>query len=211
MTIKGLKVGQIMEMTYDDLKGLETKELKEVASRLFSATNKRLKRLERASNVTSPAIIGLMKSRGATSRTITANGAKIIHSVPKKFSRAGKSKSELISEINSARAFMERRTSSVSGAKAFMRETEKRIGGKFETPEQSSEFWANYRRFMQSESSLVKSFKDGSMRVQQLLREQFVEEKRDWGTIFDDVRERLDEEYRDEQTRLDEMLNDDWD
>lgn len=193
MTIKGLKVGQIMDMTYDDLKGLEMKELKVVASRLFSASNKRIKRLQASSSVVSPALANLRKTRGANIR----------------FSRAGKSKSALISEITSARSFMEKRTSSVSGARAYMEETEERIGGEIKNPFMRKKFWKEYRKFSEANSNLIKSMEKGSTRVQKMIRELYVEQgERDWNSIFAEVENRLDESYREEQDRFDDMLGD---
>ena len=195
MTIKGLKVGDIMQFTYDELKAMEDKDLKTVASRLFSASNKRIKRLQQAKGVTSPALIHLTATRGGKVR----------------FSRAGKSKSQLISEIASARDFMERRTASVTGARAYMSETEQRIGGKISNPLMRKKFWKKYREFAEANNNLMKSLRDGSKRVQRLIREEYVEDKeRDWGKIFENVEERLDEEYRADQERLDDMLEEDW-
>lgn len=184
-----------MKFTYDDLKAMEDKDLKTVASRLFSATNKRIKRLQQAKGVTSPAMIHLTASRGGKVR----------------FSRAGKSKSALISEISSARDFMERKTASVSGARAYMTQTEKRIGGKISNPLMRKKFWKEYRKFAEANNNLMLSVEKGSTRVQAMIREQYVVNKeRDWNKIFTDVEQKLDTEYRGGQdAHLDDLRTED--
>lgn len=93
-----------------DITKLTQKEFRTQASHLFSAVNKRIKRLEN-SNVLSPALDALKKSDAGSHFTVR-----------------GKSDSELINEYNRALAFYNLHTATVSGARQFTNELKNLLG-----------------------------------------------------------------------------------
>lgn len=93
-----------------DIAKLTRKEFRQQASHLFSAVNKRIRRLENSS-VLSPALDALNKSEGGSH-----------------FSVRGKSDSELIKEYNRALAFYNLNTATVTGARQFTNELKSVLG-----------------------------------------------------------------------------------
>lgn len=93
-----------------DITKLTKKEFRQQASHLFSAVNKRIKRLEN-SNVLSPALDALKKSDGGSHFTVR-----------------GKSDNELINEYNRALSFYNLNTATLSGARQFTNELKSVLG-----------------------------------------------------------------------------------
>lgn len=171
ISVKGLSIDEIMNM---DLSSMGEKDLKTIANRLVSASNKRVRRLE-SSNIgkESPALMDISKRGG-------------------KFSVKGKSFNQIRNEVANMRNFLSKKTSSVSGFKKVRKQVEKRIGGKM-TNEQSSDFWSNYRKLEELQGGLFKEL-DSTTIQRELYQTMYVKNSTD--TIGDMV-ERLNNMYND--------------
>lgn len=131
--ISGMTLKSIIDLDPTHLKNLSRSSMAELTSRLVSAANKRLTRLERTGmDIYSPAYKGRVKE-GQTKAD--------------RFSVKGKSFNQLQSEFAKSKSFLtEKKTSSVAGAKLAQREMEQRIGKHFESKEEANEFWANVKK-----------------------------------------------------------------
>lgn len=104
MNVTGKSVSELLEMNPDKLSAAD---LRQVVSRIASAGNKRLKRLDKA---------------GVRSRA-----AEVVMSSGGKFSVKGKSEDELRVEFMREKNFFERKTSSLRGIKQIQKETLKTL------------------------------------------------------------------------------------
>lgn len=95
--VSGKSVEEILDLSLDDFNQLTEKTLRQLTTRLVSAGNKRIKRLEK-SNIYSPSYEAIKDSGG-------------------KFSVKGKSLNELKSEFIRLKNFFGQKTSTVTGAK----------------------------------------------------------------------------------------------
>ena len=116
MKIKGLSIKDIQDMSWRELNKLSLEELKQVSSRLNSAANKRLRRMEQlGEDKYSPAYSSIMKSGGD-------------------FSVKGKlTKTDIKNEIQRASGFLSAKTGKVSGVRQHrkkIREIEERANKK---------------------------------------------------------------------------------
>ena len=179
MNVKGLKLDTILNMDWEKLNSLSESEMKQITSRLVSASNKRIKRLEQTTMGTSSFAYQKVVSRG------------------KKFSVRGKNLNQVKQEFKLAKQFLQFKTSTVTGWKRYRTKMEKRVSG--ETYGESQEwkdatwkkFWKVYRRFEETNGGTFK--KGDSDRIQQMLHEIFTDEdKRHSVDYFSDI---LDEKY----------------
>ena len=116
MEIKGLSIKDIQDMTWKELNKLSLDELKQLSSRLNSAANKRLRRMEQTGEDRySPAYSSIMKSGG-------------------NFSVKGKeTKTDIKNEIQRASGFLSAKTGKISGVRKHrkkIREIEERAAKK---------------------------------------------------------------------------------
>lgn len=170
----------------DNLSKLTTAEAREVADRLRSAANKRMKRL-RETGVTGKASPAL---RGAEERI--GKG--------KKFTTKGKNRNQLLSTIADMRDFMEGKTSTARGWKRVRRAEEKRIGIPKRTSERKrTKFWGMINRITSSNSSTIQALKSlgwDSARLQRYLREQYIDNHDvDEDSLMQKMQDLLQEEY----------------
>ena len=154
---------------------MERKELYKHASKVFSAANKRIKRIQEA-GVLSPAVEGIMDKGG-------------------KFSAKGKDRNELLHEYARAVSFMNLKTSSLSGARTYEQNLEKRVGKI--TPNKRKLLFDVFRRL--EETNLVSAQTYGSDRLVQRISQEIDRDKSD---NIDDL-ERGSDEY---QAKLEELL-----
>ena len=98
MNLKGLSIKDIMNMEWDDIQKLTRKELSSITSRLVSATNKRIRRLESSDLGESPALRSI-KTRTGEDR----------------LSVKGKSHGQLQQVFTEAKHFLGLKTSTISG------------------------------------------------------------------------------------------------
>ena len=181
MNVKGLKLDTILNMDWEQLNSLSESEMKQITSRLVSASNKRIKRLEQTTMGTSSFAYQKVESRG------------------KKFSVRGKNLNQVKQEFKLAKQFLQYKTSTVSGWKKYRSKMEQRVSGETYGESQQwkdatwKKFWKVYRRFEETNGGTFK--KGDSDRIQQMLHEIFTnEDKRHSVDYFSDV---LDEKYND--------------
>lgn len=159
MNIKGLKIQDIMSMSWDDLNKLSGKELRQITGRLVSASNKRIRRLEQTSRGKSSFAYQSVKERG------------------RKFSTRGLNTNQVRNEFANARRFLNMKTSTVKGWKDYREIMLERITKTLDIDElgwsekTESKFWKVYRRFEETHGGQYK--KGDSDRIQQVLTEMF--------------------------------------
>lgn len=122
MDIKGLSIQDIQDMDWKQISRLTMSELKQLSSRLNSAANKRLRRLEASGQSEwSPAYTHIKKSGGD-------------------FSVKGKeTKSEIKAEIMRASDFLSAQTSTAAGTKKYRRNVEDIFKKKKKPPKQGKD------------------------------------------------------------------------
>lgn len=179
MNVKGLKLDTILNMDWEQLNSLSESEMKQITSRLVSASNKRIRRLEQTTMGTSSFAYQKVESRG------------------KKFSVRGKNLNQVKQEFKLAKQFLQYKTSTVSGWKKYRSKMEKRVSGETYGESQQwkdatwKKFWKVYRRFEETNGGTFK--KGDSDRIQQMLHEIFTDEdKRHSVDYFSDI---LDDKY----------------
>lgn len=112
---------------------LSRSSMAKITSRLVSAANKRLSRLEKE---------GLDIYSQAYQRRIKEGDT-----VATRFSVKGKSYNELQHEFARARQFLtERKTASIKGTREVKEATEKRLGRSFSSKEEANIFWDNVKK-----------------------------------------------------------------
>ena len=181
MNIKGLKITDIMNMSWDDLNSLSGKELRQITGRLVSASNKRIKRLEQTTRGKSSFAYQTVEERG------------------RKFSTRGLNTNQVRTEFSNARRFLKMKTSTVKGWKEYRESMQERITETLDMEElgwsekTESKFWKVYRRFEEQNGGKYK--KGDSTRIQQMLTEMF--ESSDKRRSADYFTQKIDELYRD--------------
>lgn len=187
INVSGLSVQDILKIPAQDINKMNRKDLSTIASRLVSAANKRIRRLEKSADGTmSPSYISYKRNRGG-----------------KPFSVKGKDVNALRNEVKQMKNFLNQKTSTVTGWKKVKKATEKRIGGSM-TPEQSNKFWDVYHRLEETEGGLIHIIQD-SNRIQQLLHQEVIDDPD--GDIYNKMMNNLDELYE----SLFDDINPDWD
>lgn len=198
MNIKGLKITDIMNMTWDELNSIaknSPKDFRTITSRLVSASNKRIKRLETAVRGKSSLAYQSVESRGS------------------KFSVRGKDMNQLKSEFASAKHFLGMKTSTKSGWNKYRTEMEKRTG--YATEGESlnwsdrtwKKYWKVYRVFEENHGATFK--KGDSDRIKRMLTE--IMEKNDKRRSADSFQRLIEDEYSDmyesdEETDIDDYF-----
>ena len=181
MNVKGLKISDILNMDWDSLNRLSTKEMKQVTSRLVSASNKRIRRLEQTERGKSSFAYQSVEERG------------------RKFSVRGKNVNQVKQEFKLAKQFLGYKTSTVKGWKEYRSKVEQRTG--YATSGESlnwsertwSKYWKVYRRFEETHGG---SFKKGdSDRIQQMLTS--IMESNDKRKSADSFQRMIEDEYED--------------
>lgn len=198
MNVKGLKVSDIIDMDWDSLNKLSGKELKQLTSRLVSASNKRIKRLEQTKLGKSSFAYQSVEERG------------------RKFSVRGLNTNEVRTEFANARRFLNMKTSTVKGWKEYREDMNERLTKTLDMEElewsesTESKFWKVYRRFEETHGGKFK--KGDSDRIQQMLTEMF--ESSDKRRSADYFTKRVDElwkEYYEEEQEDSESVGDFFD
>ena len=190
MDVKGLKIKDIMGMDWETLNKMSTKDLKAVTSRLVSASNKRIRSLEKA-------------PRGRYSYAY-----KTIEDRGRNFSVRNKNVGQVKQEFKLAKKFLEMKTSTRKGWEEVRTDMEKRVSkytyGESQTWSERTweRYWEVYRK---TEEIHGGSYTKGdSARVQQKLYKIFVEnDKRHGVDYFSDIvesqYEKLYEEVQEER------------
>ena len=118
MNVKGLKISDILDMDLDTFNRLNESELRAVTSRLVSAGNKRIRRLQ-SHNINSPAVQGLGTKGSFSTKVVTAKGNQT---------------NKLREEFARARSFLTSETSTITGYKKYVAKTYERLSSEMNLP-----------------------------------------------------------------------------
>ena len=159
MNVKGLKVNDILRMSWSDIEKLNRNELATLTSRVTSVANKRIKRLESAK----------LGKQSFAYQKYEEQG--------RKFTVRGKGKNELKNELSNAMRFVRYKTSSVKGWNKYRTEMEERMndvtdGESIDWSNRTwSKYWKVYRKFEENHRGSMK--KGDSERFQKFIKELF--------------------------------------
>ena len=171
--VTGITVEDILNM---DVNTLGEKDLRAVATRLISASNKRIRRLAKASGGKfSPAYARVEK-------------------MGRMFSVKGKDISGLRAEMAQMRSFMKLKTSTVKGWKKVQKYISQRFGGRI-SDTQMNTFWTVYRKLEESMGGVIGSVFD-SNKIQSMLYDEVTSEDSE-DDIIERMIQRMDDEYED--------------
>lgn len=181
MNVKGLKISDIISMDWEQLNKLSATDLKSLTNRLVSASNKRIRRLEKTERGKSSFAYQSVEERG------------------RKFSTRGKNVNQLKQEFKLAKQFLGYKTSTVKGWKEYRTKVEQRTG--YATEGESvnwsertwSKYWKVYRRFEETHGGTYK--KGDSDRIQQMLTE--IMKSSDKRKSADSFQKMIEDEYQD--------------
>lgn len=173
INVTGLSVEDIINM---DVNTLGEKDLRAVATRLVSASNKRIRRLEKAVGGKFSPAYARIERQG------------------RMFSVKGKDISALRAEMAQMRSFLKLKTSTVKGWKKVRKYISARFGGRINDT-QMNEFWSIYRKLEESMGGSIGSIFD-SDKVQKMLYDEVTSEDSE-DDIIEKMIQRMDEEYED--------------
>lgn len=179
MNIKGLKISDIMDISWEKLNSLNLEDMRQLTGRLVSASNKRIRRLSTAKRGTSSFAYQYIEERGKT------------------FSTLGKDINQLRTEFKTAKQFLSMKTSTIRGWNKYRKEMEQRTG--YITDDESKEwsdstwkkYWKVYRRFSETHGGTYK--KGDSDRIQQMLMN--IMNSNDKRRSVDSFQKMIEEEY----------------
>ena len=180
-------------MDWDRLNKLSESEMKQITSRLVSASNKRIRRLEQATMGTVSPAYSRIKNRG------------------KMFSVRGKDVNQVRNEFKSAKQFLQMKTSTIKGWTSYRMMMNERVGyatfGESQT--WSERTWKKYWKvFRQFEEMYGGTFKKGdSDRIQQMLTEIFAtnDKRKSVDTFADILDKKFQEMYESDDYDEDDM------
>lgn len=201
MNVKGLKITDIMNIDLDTFNRLNESELRAITSRLVSAGNKRIRRLQ-SKNINAPALQGLGKEKTFSTK---------LSSEVSKQQRINK----LRSEFARARTFLSSETSTIGGYKKFVRKTKQRIANELNMSVKDVDKKLNVGKMFDllhkaQERGIVSSYRGskGSEQARNIIAEILID-KPDASEedIMDWLQEQSDELYED-QEELEEFEDD---
>ncbi len=163
MNVKGLSIQDIIKMDWDTLNKLSSKEIKQVTSRLVSASNKRIRRLGKTETGRMSFAYQKIEERG------------------RMFSVKDKNTNQVRQEFALAKQFLQYKTSTMKGWNKYRKDTEKRIGyiSNGESLDWSNDTWKKYwklfRMFEENHGGLITKKGTGgkfdSDKIQQMITE----------------------------------------
>lgn len=139
INVSGKSIDEFINLNYEDINRMGERDLRAIASRLVSASNKRIRRLEKNN---------------------LADISPSMHDIRGQFSLKGaKTRESVMHQILRMQQFMSRKTSTIKGFNEVKQKTYARIMGyegkapkklkPFTTNEQEKEFWRKYRTVME--------------------------------------------------------------
>lgn len=187
LVIEGLSIENILDLDMEDVAKLSKKNLSRLAGRIQSAANKRIKRLrEKGVAEYSPAIIRSLGNRV-------------------KFSIKGKTRNEILKEFKAIRRFLQAKTSSLSGFKAYKKRMESKIGTELDN-EKMKKMWEIFRKYREGNiglfhrvNALAGGKTYGSDQAEKLIAEALKE-----GKSEGDILQMLDDKMRATYEQLEE-------
>ena len=151
MDLTGKSVDDILNASMENIVSLKDKDLRAVASRLVSASNKRLRRL-------------------ANDKTKWGKLSPVYQK--KQFSIRGKTRNQVLREFKKMKGFMKAETSTLRGFKKYRDMVYTKVG--FIPKKNVKKFWKIYRKFADSHRGWLYAInggeESGSLRMQKYLR-----------------------------------------
>ena len=164
MNVKGLKITDILNIDLDSFNNLNESQLRALTSRLVSASNKRIRRLEKH-DINSPAVQQLGNEKAFSTK---------LSNTTSKQQRVNK----LRAVFSSARSFLTSETSTIGGYKKFVKRTTKRIASELNMPEKVVSEKLDINRLYDllhkaQQQGLITSYRgsDGSLHARNLIAE----------------------------------------
>ena len=186
--VNGLSISDILDLDFEDVNKMTKENLARITGRIQSAANKRIKRLrEKGVAEYSPAIIRSL-------------GNKV------KFSIRGKSRASILKEFSQIKRFLQAKTSSLSGFKAYKKRIESKIGTPLDN-ERMKKMWEIFRKYREGNiglfhrvNALAGGKTYGSDQAEKLIAEALKE-----GKSEDDILQMLDDRMRATYEQLEEQ------
>lgn len=169
----------------DNFTSMKRNELAKQLQPTIDAANKRIKRLQSMETL-SPALSSVMENGG-------------------KFSLKGKTRNEVLKEASRAVAFINMRTSTVSGAKAFENNFAAKLSNKSKniTNDQRKLLFDSFRKLQQISPVGLNIY--GSDRLVRMLADEVVDEKYSFETTMQKALNELTKAYEDFQSEYDDL------
>ena len=198
MNVKGLKISDILNIDLDAFNKLNEKELRALTSRLVSAGNKRIRRLQEH-EINSPAMQSLGNEKAFSTK------------LPKDTSTQQRV-NQLRAEFSRARSFLNAETSTISGYKKFKKKTISRIARDLNKPEKVVEKILDVNRLYDllhkaQQQGLVSSYRGskGSIQARNVIAEILIDKPDvNEDTLFGWLEEQTDEFYESQEELEDE-------
>ena len=193
MNVKGLKISDILDIDLNTFNKLKESDLRAITSRLVSAGNKRIRRLEKH-DVNSPALQGLGKEKSfSTKLSKDTSKQQRVNKLREEFARA--------------RSFLTSETSTIKGYNAFVKKTKERIANELNFNSAQMDKLNVGRLFdllhKAQQKGLVASYRGskGSEQARNIIAEILIDNPNvDENTMFDWLEEQLNEKYEEEES-----------
>lgn len=184
-TPKQPRQSRVRKQLPDNFTIMKRGELAKELQPTIDAANKRLKRLQGLETL-SPALSSVMEGGG-------------------KFSLKGKTRNEVLKEASRAIAFINMRTSTVSGAKAFEKNFAAKLSNKSKdiTNDQRKTLFDAFRKLQQISPVGLNIY--GSDRLVRMLADEVVDEKYSFETTMQKALNELTKAYEDFQSEYDDL------
>lgn len=151
MDVTGKSIDDILNESMENIVSLKNKDLRKIASRLVSASNKRLRRLE-------------------SDKTKWGKLSPVYNK--EKFSIKGKTRNQVLREFKKMKGFMKAETSTLRGFKKYRDIVYAKVG--FIPKRKYKKFWRIYRKFAEGHRGGLYAIngreETGSLRMQKYLR-----------------------------------------
>lgn len=198
MNVKGLKIKDILNIDLETFNKLNESELRAITSRLVSAGNKRIRRLQEH-EINSPAIQSLGKEKKFSTK---------LDKDTSKQQRVNK----LRGEFSRARSFLNAETSTIGGYKKFAKRTRSRIASELGLSTKQVEKKLNMNRLFDllhkaQQRGLVSSYRGskGSIQARNIIAEILIDNPDvNEDNLMDWLEEQTDELYEDQEELEDE-------
>ncbi len=177
--------GRTLKQLPENFEKMKRDEFVKQLQPTIDAANKRIQRLQSMKTL-SPALNSVMESGG-------------------KFSLKGKSRNEVLKEASRAIAFMNMKTSTVSGAKEFEKGFAAKLSNKAKdiTNEQRKVLFDNFRKLQQISPVGLNVY--GSDRLIRMLADEVVDENYDFNATMQKALSELQDEYEAFQLEYDDL------
>ncbi len=162
LDVTGLSINDILQMDYNKIKNMNETDVKRISARLVSASNKRIRRLEKS-------------TKGNLSPQLQK-----IHERGSMFSIKGKNRNQTLQEFRQMKDFLESKTGSVRGFNQVYKNYVQRFGGVERTEYQDKRFWKVYHKMENEQKGVFNAIRDkmGSTQIQQMLHDELIGNKK---------------------------------